>query len=59
MAEKFMTPREVAEILQINEQTVRRYLREGKLKGLKIGHTWRISEKQLQEFIERLQTHAE
>lgn len=47
------TPEEVAKLLKINEQTVRRYLREGKMKGAKIGHTWRITDEQLKLFLDQ------
>lgn len=46
------TPEEVSNILKINIQTVRKYLRTGKLKGAKFGKQWRISEKQLEEFFQ-------
>ncbi|GGA57868.1 hypothetical protein GCM10007416_33830 [Kroppenstedtia guangzhouensis] len=47
------TPEEVAEKLKIKTETVRRYLRTGKLKGAKLGKHWRVSEKQLEEFFEK------
>ena len=47
---KVYTPVEVAEILKMNVQTVLRYLREGKMQHFKIGNTYRITEKQLEEF---------
>ena len=47
---KILTPVEVADILQINVQTVLRYLREGKIQHFKIGNQYRITEKQLEEF---------
>ncbi|PTM52195.1 helix-turn-helix domain-containing protein [Desmospora activa] len=50
----YYTPEEVAEKLKIkNTETIRRYLRRGKLRGAKLGKHWRISEKQLEEFFER------
>lgn len=47
------TPEEAAEKLKINTETIRRYLRTGKLRGAKLGKQWRISEKQLEEFFEK------
>jgi len=47
------TPEEVAEMLKIQTETIRRYLRTGKLKGAKFGKHWRVSEKQLQDFFEQ------
>lgn len=46
-----LTPKEVAEKLRLSEQTVLRWLRNGKLKGVKAGRLWRIREEDLQEFI--------
>ena len=47
---KVYTAKEVADILQIDVQTVLRYLREGKIQHFKIGTNYRITEKQLKEF---------
>lgn len=49
---QLLTPAEVAEILQVDEQTVRRYLREGKLRGLRIGNRWRVDQADLEAFIQ-------
>ena len=51
------TPNEVAKKLKVSEQTIRRYLREGKLEGFKIGNNWRIKEQSFLKFIEN-QTSA-
>ena len=54
--DKLYTPEEVAERLQLSEQTVRRWLREEKLKGVKLGSKWRIRERDIQELLkEKLQ----
>jgi len=51
--EQFLTPDEVAKKLNINSKTIRDWLRAGKLKGHKLGgSSWRISEKDLYQFIE-------
>lgn len=47
------TPEEVAEILDVAPTTIRKWLRNGHLKGFRPGRLWRISEEQLQEFIKR------
>jgi excisionase family DNA binding protein len=46
------TPEEIAKKLKVSEQTIRRYLREEKMEGFKIGNSWRIKEKSFLEFIE-------
>jgi len=39
---------EVAEILNISRATIFRALRQGRIKGIKIGNIWRISEEELE-----------
>ena len=46
-----LTPKEVAEKLKVSEQTVLRWLRNGKLKGVKVGKLWRVKEEDLRELI--------
>ncbi len=48
---KYYSPEEVSEQINVKQATVRKWIREGKLKALKLGGLWRISEDQLQEFI--------
>lgn len=54
MDEKFYTPQEVAELLGVHLQTVRKWYRNGELSCYKVGHV-RISESQLAAFLERRQ----
>jgi excisionase family DNA binding protein len=49
---KLLTPTDVANRLQVNERTVCQWLREGRLRGFKIGKEWRISPDDLQAFLE-------
>ncbi len=53
--EKMMTVEQVADRLQVNEQTVRRWLREGELAGVPFGGRtgWRVSEDDLRVFLDR------
>jgi excisionase family DNA binding protein len=51
--EKLSTAAQVAERLQIHERTVTRWLRDGYLRGFKLGKEWRISAEDLQLFMER------
>jgi len=46
------TPEEVAKKLKVSEQTIRRYLREEKIEGFKIGNNWRIKEQSFLKFID-------
>ena len=47
-----LTPLDVAKRLQMNERTVTQWLRNGHLRGFKIGKEWRVSELDLDAFIE-------
>ncbi|MDI9608469.1 MAG: helix-turn-helix domain-containing protein [Atribacterota bacterium] len=49
-----LTPKEVAEKLRVSEQTVLRWLRKGKLKGVKVGKLWRVREEDLRELIKEV-----
>lgn len=49
--DKFLTPKQAAEILLISEKTVTSWLRSGKLGGVKVGKYWRIMEQDLEEFL--------
>lgn len=48
---KVYTLKEVAEVLKVTERTLLTYLKEGKLKGTKIGGKWIISQENMQNFI--------
>ncbi len=50
--EKLLTSVQVAGRLQIHERTVTRWLRDGYLRGFKIGKEWRVSSEDLQLFME-------
>lgn len=49
---KFYTVTEVASTLRITPQTVRIYLKEGKIKGQRIGRPILITERALKEFLQ-------
>ena len=51
--EKLMTPPQVARRLQVNERTVTQWLRKGNLRGFKIGKEWRVSARDLENFLEQ------
>ena len=55
MSEDLLTVPEVAELLRLNEQTVRKWLREGKLPGSWLGSRqagWRVRRSDVERFIE-------
>jgi len=49
--DRFYSPAEVAEYLSVNVQTVRRWIRAGELRAYRIGRFWRVSRKQVEEFL--------
>ena len=44
---------EVAEILQLTKRTLYSYVKDGKLKAIKVGKSWRVTEESLRDFLER------
>lgn len=56
VAEKLHTPEQVAEHLQISRKKVLSLLRDKKIKGIKIEKEWRITEEDLQAYIDELKT---
>ena len=57
VSEKLLTPEDAAARLQVSPSTVRKWLRNGAIKGTKLGggKLWRISESSIDEFIESVQ----
>lgn len=47
----FLTPEQVAEKLQVTTRSVYNWLRSGKLKGLRAGGSWRVTEDDLMAFL--------
>lgn len=52
--DKILTVNNVAEILQVKAITVREMFREKRLRGFKVGKSWRTTESMLQEDIDAL-----
>ena len=50
--EKLLTLEEVCEILKVGQSTFRRWMNEGKVKGIKVGRQWRFSNKVLADILE-------
>ncbi len=49
--ENYYTPKEVSEKLKLNVRTVYKWIREEKLKAVKLGDVWRISESELNRLL--------
>ena len=52
MQESFYTVEQISELLQMHPKTVQRYIREGKLRAVKVGKGWRVSGHDLSVFTE-------
>lgn len=50
---EFYTLRDVSEMLHVSMTTIYRYIKEGRLTPAKIGNSYRVTEADLQEFIDR------
>lgn len=49
--QKLLNLKEVSQILKINTEVLRRWLRSGKLTGVKVGSDWRVNPADLQPFL--------
>ncbi len=52
MKEKFFTTEQVANILQVHPFTILKFIKQGKLKGIKLGRIYRIKESDINKFLE-------
>ncbi len=55
---KYHSPEEIAEQYNLKPGTVRLWIRQGKLKAVKLGHLWRIPDDALQKFLKQDQAEA-
>ena len=53
---QFYTTDQVAELLHVNVKTVRELIKAKKLKAVKIGNEYRITEEHIRKFIEENET---
>lgn len=51
MDERFYTPKQVADILQVHQYTILKWIREGKIRALKLGRVYRTTESELRAFL--------
>lgn len=49
--EKFYTLKEIEDVLQVSNRTLREYIKTGKLKAVKIGGKYVVSESNYNDFI--------
>lgn len=50
--EKVFTPEQTAELLHVATKTIKDWLRSGELPGIKVGRQWRVTESDLQKYID-------
>ncbi len=50
--EQYQTVKEIADLLKVNEVTVRRWIKDGELRAIDIGKGWRIGPDDLDAFLE-------
>ena len=48
---KLLTLKEVSERLRLHINTIREYVKEGRIPGIKFERAWRVEEKDLEEFL--------
>lgn len=53
---EFYTPQEVSQKLRLNVNTVYEYIRMGKLRAARFGNRYRITEEDIQRFVEQTLT---
>ena len=54
--DRYRTVHEVADLLKVNEATVRRWIRDGELRAIDIGKGWRIADADLATFFHHHET---
>jgi len=59
LADKLLDVDEVAELLGVEPSTVRHYIRTKQLPAIRLGNQYRISEKDLQKFLDERRTDAD
>jgi excisionase family DNA binding protein len=58
LTRKFMTVREVADLAQVSEATVRHWIRDGELRAIDVGREFRIIPRDLEVFLDRHATRG-
>jgi excisionase family DNA binding protein len=53
MYEQFMTLKQVAEYLHLNERTIYKWAQEGTIPGSKLGGTWRFRKSEVDLWVEQ------
>jgi excisionase family DNA binding protein len=59
LSRRFLTVREVADLAQVGEATVRHWIKAGDLRAIDVGREWRVIPRDFEEFIGRHATRSE
>ncbi len=51
--ENYYTLNDLIELLGVTRITLRKYIKQKKLRAFKLGNEWRVTEESLKEFIEK------
>ncbi|MCC7273118.1 MAG: helix-turn-helix domain-containing protein [Alphaproteobacteria bacterium] len=54
--DRYQTVQELAERLEVAEETVRRWIKSGELRAIDIGKGWRIADADLERFLNARET---
>ncbi|MHB1000418.1 MAG: helix-turn-helix domain-containing protein [Armatimonadota bacterium] len=49
---EYLSVEEISSMLQINPKTIRRHIRDGKLKAVKVGSQWRVKREDLNSYMD-------
>ena len=59
MNKEYYTVQQIAQLLDLHEKTIQRYIREGKIKAQKVGKSWRVTKENLDEFTGMVQEEGD
>ena len=51
LSKPFLTTQEIAELLKVREQTVRKWIHQQELRAVKLGREFRVAAKDLESFV--------
>ena len=54
---KLLTSREVADMLQIKETTIREWARIGKIRAVRVGRYWRFRLQDVEDWLQKQETN--
>jgi len=53
---EYLTPKDIAQLLHVHEETVRRYIRMRQLPAVKLGGVYRVRREDLEKFLANRRT---